>query len=162
MYIMHYDHEDADLLYSWFRSANYSFPILGALFGDCWIGKYKTILIFYIVYIFGTLLLSLSAIGYSENTSLILCVISLLLIALGLGTSKPCVPTFGGDQFKLPEQYKELESFFIFRYMALNLGGAIAVLATPAAASTHCNSKDSCYPLGFGLSTIFVTLALSI
>jgi solute carrier family 15 oligopeptide transporter 1 len=31
------------------------------------------------------------------------------LIALGTGGIKPCVSAFGGDQFKLPEQEKQLK-----------------------------------------------------
>jgi len=31
------------------------------------------------------------------------------LIALGTGGIKPCVAAFGGDQFKLPEQERELK-----------------------------------------------------
>jgi dipeptide/tripeptide permease len=35
--------------------------------------------------------------------------IGLALIALGTGGIKPCVAAFGGDQFKLPEQERQLQ-----------------------------------------------------
>ena len=35
--------------------------------------------------------------------------IGLALIALGTGGIKPCVASFGGDQFKLPEQEAQLK-----------------------------------------------------
>jgi len=38
--------------------------------------------------------------------------IGLALIALGTGGIKPCVSSFGGDQFKLPEQEKQLKVYF--------------------------------------------------
>ena len=39
-------------------------------------------------------------------------VVGLLLIGLGSGGIKPCVAAFGGDQFKIPEQAKQLATFF--------------------------------------------------
>ena len=35
--------------------------------------------------------------------------IGLALIALGTGGIKPCVAAFGGDQFKLPNQERQLQ-----------------------------------------------------
>jgi hypothetical protein len=35
--------------------------------------------------------------------------IGLALIALGTGGIKPCVAAFGGDQFKLPDQERQLQ-----------------------------------------------------
>ena len=38
--------------------------------------------------------------------------IGLALIALGSGGIKPCVSSFGGDQFKLPQQERQLKVQF--------------------------------------------------
>jgi solute carrier family 15 oligopeptide transporter 1 len=38
-----------------------------------------------------------------------LALTGLFMIALGTGGIKPCVAAFGGDQFKLPEQEKQLQ-----------------------------------------------------
>ena len=38
--------------------------------------------------------------------------IGLFFIAVGTGGIKPCVSAFGGDQFKLPEQERQLQTFF--------------------------------------------------
>jgi len=35
--------------------------------------------------------------------------IGLALIALGTGGIKPCVSAFGGDQFEIPRQQKQLQ-----------------------------------------------------
>ena len=43
-------------------------------------------------------------------------VIGLLLIGIGSGGIKPCVAAFGGDQFKIPEQAKQLATFFSLFY----------------------------------------------
>ena len=51
--------------------------------------------------------------------------IGLALIALGTGGIKPCVSAFGGDQFNLPEQEKQLKvtnSFELFIDETLHLG----------------------------------------
>ena len=68
------------------------------------------------VRLFEHLTLRLNSSTFSREFSLI----GLGLIALGTGGIKPCVASFGGDQFKLPEQEaqlkvgsKTLESHFI-------------------------------------------------
>ena len=48
--------------------------------------------------------------------------IGLFLIAVGTGGIKPCVSAFGGDQFKLPEQERQLQTFFSVFYFAINAG----------------------------------------
>ena len=57
--------------------------------------------------------------------------VGLLFMAIGAGGLRPCVTAFGGDQFQLPEQEKELKSFFTYYYVALNTGALIAVLISP-------------------------------
>lgn len=46
--------------------------------------------------------------------------IGLLLIALGTGGIKPCVSAFGGDQFVLPQQERQLAQFFSIFYFRLD------------------------------------------
>ncbi|EFA00586.2 Peptide transporter family 1-like Protein [Tribolium castaneum] len=159
--IMDYSNEDASLIYSGFRSFNYSFPLLGGLFSDCWIGKFKTIVVFQTIYLAGMIFISGST-SNSSSLALSLCFFALSLIALGMGAVKPCVWAFGGDQFKLPEQHLYLEHFFYFGYAALHLGGALAVLVTPKLAEVHCNETDSCYPLALGFPTMTLTVSLII
>ena len=58
--------------------------------------------------------------------------IGLALIALGTGGIKPCVAAFGGDQFKLPEQERQLQVPFRLKltdYAYLNLVIACASAA---------------------------------
>ena len=43
-------------------------------------------------------------------------IIGLILIVIGMGGVKPCVSAFGGDQFILPQQQKQLSQFFAIFY----------------------------------------------
>ena len=47
-----------------------------------------------------------------------LLLVGLLLVGMGTGGIKPCVATFGGDQFHLPEQAKQQTTFFSIFYWA--------------------------------------------
>ena len=48
--------------------------------------------------------------------------VGLFLFALGAGSLRPCITAFGGDQFILPEQDKQLNSFYTYFYIATNAG----------------------------------------
>jgi solute carrier family 15 oligopeptide transporter 1 len=50
---------------------------------------------------------------------------------LGTGGIKPCVAAFGGDQFKLPEQERQLQTFFSVFYFSINAGSLISTFITP-------------------------------
>ena len=44
------------------------------------------------------------------------------LFSLGAGSLRPCIIAFGGDQFILPKQDKQLNSFYTYFYIAANVG----------------------------------------
>ena len=48
--------------------------------------------------------------------------VGLFFFALGAGSLRPCITAFGGDQFILPEQEKQLNSFYTYFYIATNAG----------------------------------------
>lgn len=115
--------EDAKAYYHSFSSAVYAFPILGAIVSDAWLGKYKTIMGFSIVYCLGHLALAL------DETRLGLAV-GLGLIALGSGGIKPCVSAFVGDQFGETNQHLVSRVFSWF-YFSINFGSFFATMLTP-------------------------------
>ena len=85
----------------------------------------------------------------------------LLLVGIGTGGIKPCVATFGGDQFKLPEQKKQSLLFFSIFYWAVNLGSLCSMLLTPQLrASVSCLGQDYCYPLAFGVPAVLMFVAI--
>lgn len=82
-------------------------------------------------------------------------------MSLGVGFIKPCTLAFSGDQFKLPEQAKQMASIFSVIYMALKAG--LLVSATFAPILRHdvqCFGQDHCFPLVFGASLVFAFLAI--
>ena len=85
----------------------------------------------------------------------------LVLVGLGTGGIKPCVATFGGDQFKLPEQKKESKTFFSIFYWAVNLGSLFSMLLTPQLrARVSCLGQDYCYPLAFAVPAGLMFVAI--
>jgi solute carrier family 15 (oligopeptide transporter), member 1 len=89
--------------------------------------------------------------------------IGLVLIAFGSGGIKPCVAAFGGEQFTLPQQAKQLGIFFSLFYFAINLGSFISTSVTPILREDiHCFGQQDCFPLGFGLPAVLMAVSVVI
>lgn len=114
---------DAKAWYHMFTTANYFFPILGALVADIFWGKYKTIIVLSVVYCLGHLALAL------DETRMGLS-IGLTLIAVGSGGIKPAVSAHVGDQFSAKNKHLIEKVFSVF-YFSINLGAFLSSLATP-------------------------------
>ncbi|KAK1563018.1 hypothetical protein Q3G72_020879 [Acer saccharum] len=118
----------------------YATPLIGAFLADAYLGRYWIIAIFSIIYALGMGLLTLSAsvTGLKSKcdkddchpTSVTTAVtfIALYLIALGTGGIKPCVSSFGADQFDDTDEAekKKKSSFFNWFYLSINVGALIA------------------------------------
>ncbi|GBG00630.1 hypothetical protein Rsub_13284, partial [Raphidocelis subcapitata] len=123
-----------------FEGTAYVTPLLGAYLADSFWGRYRTILIFSTIYLFGMVLLTLTSWlpgltpGHGEDaswTQIGALMGSLGIIALGTGGIKPNVSAFGADQFDEthPQDKAEKESFFNYFYLAINIGSLIACTA---------------------------------
>lgn len=89
--------------------------------------------------------------------------IGLVLIAIGSGGIKPCVAAFGGDQFKLPEQAKQIATYFSLFYFSINAGSMISTFVTPILRSdVHCFDEQDCYSLAFGVPAILMLTSIAI
>nr|QSV51799.1 nitrate transporter [Chlorophytum comosum] len=118
----------------------YITPLIGAFVADAYLGRYKTIASFMIVYIFGLTLLTMTASvkglkptchnevcdPSSGQTAVVF--VALYLIALGTGGIKPCVSSFGADQFDETDdsEKQSKSSFFNWFYFSINIGALIA------------------------------------
>jgi dipeptide/tripeptide permease len=155
-YFIDYSEDTANMIYHAFVSLSYTFPMVGAIFADCWLGKYKTIICASVVYFCGILTTSLFAIQRFSVSLSALYIIGFILIATGNGFAKPCLPTFGGDQFILPQQKKTLHIFYYSLYFFINLGAFTGTLVFPEISRMQCYGHRNCYSVGFGLGTILV------
>ncbi|KAJ8749754.1 hypothetical protein K2173_012305 [Erythroxylum novogranatense] len=119
----------------------YITPLIGAFVADAYLGRFWTIACFSTIYVFGMTLLAMSASVpglkprcYSENDchptdgQSALCFVALYLIALGTGGIKPCVSSYGADQFDdtVEVEKRHKSSFFNWFYLSINVGALIA------------------------------------
>jgi solute carrier family 15 (oligopeptide transporter), member 1 len=62
--------------------------------------------------------------------------------------------TFGGNQFKLPDQADQLRYYFSMQYFALKCGSTMSRVLYPIVREdVKCFGMNDCYPLAFSLST---------
>jgi len=133
---------------TWFHlfvSAVYFMPLLGALISDIWLGKYRTILYFSILYCFGFFALA------ANQTRLGLGV-GLILIAVGSGVIKPCVSANVGDQFGRSNKHLMARIYNWF-YFSVNLGAFVSNLLCPVLLDRYGPR------VAFGVPFIFMVLA---
>ncbi|CAN1853591.1 Protein NRT1/ PTR FAMILY 8.2 [Linum perenne] len=125
----------------------YATPLIGAFLADAYLGRFKTIAIFVIVYIcvrtsetMGMTLLTMSSAVpglrpscngdscHATSSQTAVCFVALYLIALGTGGIKPCVSSFGADQFDENDESekKKKSSFFNWFYFSINVGALVA------------------------------------
>ena len=142
---------------------SYFTPLIGAMIADSYWGKYKTILWLSMVYLFGMVLLAVSAIPFDPNsnggtsTNTGLCLTALVIVAFGTGGIKPCVVTLGGDQFDghSEKSRKYLEDFFSIFYFAINAGSLCSTFITPILRESTYG-----YPLAFGVPAVLMGVAI--
>lgn len=90
-----------------------------------------------------------------------LTMLGLGLIAVGSGGIKPCVAAFGGEQFKMPEQAKQLATFFSLFYFSINAGSLLSTSITPILREdVDCFDMGDCFPLAFGVPAILMVVAV--
>lgn len=81
------------------------------------------------------------------------------MIALGTGGIKPCVVSFGAEQFKLPEQEAMIGTYFALFYASINSGSLLSTALTPILKKIECQGEDTCYPLAFGVPAVMMVVA---
>lgn len=90
-----------------------------------------------------------------------LTITGLLLIAVGSGGIKPCVAAFGGEQFKMPEQARQLATFFSLFYFSINAGSLLSTSVTPILREdVDCFDMGDCFPLAFGVPAVLMVVAI--
>ncbi len=115
--------EQSKFWFHLFVSAVYFTPTIGALISDIWLAKYRTIVIFSIVYCLGFLCLTF------DHTRLGLAG-GLIFIAIGSGVIKPCVTANVGDQFGKSNKHLMAKMYSWF-YFAVNFGAFFSTWMIP-------------------------------
>ncbi|CAH1390403.1 unnamed protein product [Nezara viridula] len=156
--------DEATVYFHSFIIIAYLLPILGGWVADSWFGKFWTIIYLSCIYVAGVVILTISSVAPQISLpGKPICMVGLVLIAIGTGTLKPCVVPFGADQFIIPEQNHELDEFFSLFYWCINVGSVIACFTSPLIRSqVHCFGNIHCYSLAFTISTSTIVLALAI
>jgi len=137
--------ESARKWFHWFTGGVYLMAIAGAVISDLWLGKFKTIIWFSLVYCLGFLVLAL------DHTRLGLAA-GLTLIATGSGIIKPCVSANVGDQFG-PSNKHLIEKMYSWFYFSINVGAAISMWWCPILLEKHGPGA------GFGIPAAFMVVA---
>ena len=137
--------EDAKFWVHTFVMAAYAFPLIGAILSDWLFGKYRTIMIFSVIYCLGHLTLAID----STRCGLL---VGLSLVAIGTGAIKPCVSAHVGDQFD-SRNISLLGKVYGWFYLSINLGGFASTLATPLLLQ-HYGSH-----VAFGVPGVFMAIA---
>ncbi|KAM3197823.1 hypothetical protein ACQJBY_073107 [Aegilops geniculata] len=119
----------------------YATTLIGAFLADAYLGRFWTIASFVTIYIIGLGLLTVaasvkalvptcSAKGVCDPTAgqTAAVFVGLYLVALGTGGIKPCVSSFGADQFDENDggERRSKSSFFNWFYLSINIGALVA------------------------------------
>ncbi|KAK4492082.1 hypothetical protein RD792_002879 [Penstemon davidsonii] len=147
----------------------YITPLIGAFVADAYLGRYWTIACFSIIYVIGMTLLTLSASipglkptchdgsCHAISAQVAVCFVALYLIALGTGGIKPCVSSYGADQFDDTDEVekKHRSSFFNWFYFSNNIGALVAA-SVLVWVQTHVG-----WEWGFGIPTVAIAIAVA-
>ncbi|CAM0872167.1 unnamed protein product [Alopecurus aequalis] len=149
----------------------YLTPLIGAILADSYWGKYSTIAVFSSIYFIGLSVLTLSAslpVLQPPSCSGSVCpeasllqngtfFLGLYMIALGTGGIKPCVSSFGADQFddSDPTERVKQGSFFNWFYFCINAGAFISGTVIVWI------QDNSGWGIGFAIPTVFMALAIA-
>jgi len=128
-----------------FVGAVYFATIIGALISDIFLGKYKTILYFSIVYCVGLAVMSV-------NHTRVGLAAGLIMVVVGSGGHKPCISAFLGDQFGKSNQ-NLVSRVYSWFYFSVNLGAFISNIICPWLLAIYGPT------LGFGVPAVCMSLA---
>lgn len=155
-----YSENEATVIFHSFHFVAFSFPLIGSIIADSWLGKFKTIFYFSLVYVSGSILVTLASIPRLSLPNMV-TVAGLFVIAIGTGGIKTSAMPFGAEQFVLPQQQEQLAAFYSMFYFFTTFGGLLSTAVTPLL-RRHlvCFGKESCYPAAFGVPAVFMLMSV--
>jgi dipeptide/tripeptide permease len=86
-----------------------------------------------------------------------------MIIIFAAGSLNPLIRSFGGDQYKLPDESESLAFYFSICFLMLNAGSAIARFVNPMIReNVQCFDGQECYPMIFGVTSLILIVGLVI
>ncbi|CAI9266921.1 unnamed protein product [Lactuca saligna] len=144
--------------------AAYVLTLVGAFIADAYLGRFLTIIVFSFIYFGGMVMLTISAKVDSLRPPLCLkrpcppasdgqtafLYTALALIAVGTGGIKPCVSSFGADQFDEEDEREVVKkyAFFNWFFFAINMGALLGITLLVYV------QQEKGFAWGFGIPTI--------
>ncbi|XP_048546645.1 protein NRT1/ PTR FAMILY 8.3-like [Triticum urartu] len=170
--VLHETNLDAARHVATWQGTSYLAPLVGAFVADSYLGKYRTVLIACMIFIIGMMMLLLSAalqlisagphawtvLVHLVSSQYTIFLVGLYMVGLGYGAQRPCVTSFGADQFDDTDYVEKTRksSFFNWHYFAINAGSLIAGTVIVWV------QEHEGWLWGFTISTLFVTLGVCI
>ncbi|KAK9073287.1 hypothetical protein SSX86_007611 [Deinandra increscens subsp. villosa] len=152
--------------------AAFVLTLFGAFMADAYLGRFLTIIVFSFIYFGGMVMLTISAKLESLRPPLCLkkpcppastaqtafLYTALGLIAIGTGGIKPCVSSFGADQFDEEDDREVLKkySFFNWFFFAINMGALLGITVLVYV------QQEKGFAWGFGIPTITMFISILI
>lgn len=139
--------QTATALNTFFTFWCYITPILGAVIADQFWGKYRTILVFSIIYLLGLIILTLTSIppAIASGASFPGYIVAIIIVGLGTGGIKSNVSPLVAEQYRSKSAYVKTlkngkrvivtpqatyQKIFNFFYWGINIGSLSAIATT--------------------------------
>merc|ERR1712216_216883 len=121
---------------------------VGGYIADSVLGRYKTILIFSLIYFVGVSVIAISAIPLIMSSDVALWIYligAFIFMDLGMGAIKPNVANFGAEQYdvSIEAEAEQQKSFFSWFYMAINVGVLVAFGCMTSLATSDTTSEQA-------------------
>ncbi|KAL8261262.1 hypothetical protein R6Q59_025311 [Mikania micrantha] len=152
--------------------AAYVLTLVGAFIADAYLGRFLTIIVFSFIYFAGMAMLTISAKVDSFRPPLCrkppcpeatgrqtaFLYTALGLIAIGTGGIKPCVSSFGADQFDEEDEREVVKkyAFFNWFFFAINMGALMGITLMVYV------QQEKGFAWGFGIPTITMFISIVI
>ncbi|PAN51185.2 hypothetical protein PAHAL_9G540200 [Panicum hallii] len=156
--VLHDSNVTAARNYTNWQGTCYIAPLVGAIIADSYLGRYLTTVAFFTVYLLGMVAMSISASFLKGGSSQsVVFFLGLYMMAIGAGGIKPCVSSFGADQFddSSPAERLKKYSFFNWFFFATYIGSFVSGTAV-VWVQDHYG-----WAVGLWLPTLFIALAIA-
>ncbi|KAL6648501.1 hypothetical protein ACP70R_012725 [Stipagrostis hirtigluma subsp. patula] len=168
--VLHETNVTAARNYTNWQGTCYMAPMVGAIIADSYLGRYLTTVAFFAVYLAlvfflcftqlhkGMAAMSISAsFLHGGSSQSVVFFLGLYMMAIGAGGIKPCVSSFGADQFddSIPTERLKKDSFFNWFFFAIYIGSFVAGTGV-VWVQDHYG-----WVIGLWIPTLFIALAMA-